>query len=71
VATAATAVEVDAIQLMAQYLRQESNDVRSTSKMPTMLLVGIDEKRTLARRAMREILLPKSMLSYVTREGGI
>ena len=68
---AAAAVEVDAIQLMAQYLSQESNNVGVASKMPTMVLVGIDEKRTLARRAMREILLPKSMLSYVTREGGI
>jgi hypothetical protein len=56
---------------MAQYLRQEARNVGSNSKMPAMILVGVDERRTLARRALREVLLPRSILSYVGREGGI
>jgi hypothetical protein len=67
----AAVAPVDAVQLMAQYLRQEARNVGSNSKMPAMILVGVDERRTLARRALREVLLPRSILSYVGREGGI
>ena len=72
VAPIAPIAAVDAVQLMAQYLRQEASNVGSTAKMPAMVLVGVaDERRTLARRALREVLLPRSILSYVGREGGI
>ena len=67
----AVVAPVDAVQLMAQYLRQEARNVGSNSKMPAMILVGVEERRTLARRALREVLLPRSILSYVGREGGI
>ena len=71
-AAVAPIAAVDAVQLMAQYLRQEASNVGSTAKMPAMVLVGVaDERRTLARRALREVLLPRSILSYVGREGGI
>jgi hypothetical protein len=70
--TKVAAVEADAVQLMAEYLRQESNSVGGSAKMPAMVLVGNpDEGRTIAQRAMRELLLPRSMLSFVGREGGL
>ena len=51
-AAVAPIAAVDAVQLMAQYLRQEASNVGSTAKMPAMVLVGVaDERRTLARRA--------------------
>lgn len=70
-AGASAAVEVDAVQLMSQYLRQEANCFESANKMPTMVLVGVDERKTFARRALREVILPRSILSYVGREGSL
>ena len=70
-AGASAAVEVDAVQLMSQYLRQEANCFESANKMPTMVLVGVDERKTFARRALREMILPRSILSYVGREGSL
>lgn len=58
----------DSVQLMAQILRQEAV---GSPKMPAMVLVGVDERKTLAQRALRELLLPRSLLSYVGKEGGI
>jgi hypothetical protein len=37
----------------------------------TMVLVGVDERKTFARRALREVILPRSILSYVGREGSL
>jgi hypothetical protein len=67
------ATTVDTVQLMAQYLQQEanSNNLRSNSAMPVMVLVGVEEKKSWLRRVLSEFFLPRSLLSYATREGGI
>jgi len=65
------APSVDTIQLMAQTLQQETSDVGKRVGMPVMVLEGVQEKRSLPRRLINNLLLPKSMLSYVGREGGI
>ncbi len=67
------ATTVDTVQLMAQYLQQEAtnNNLRKDSTMPAMILVGVEEKKSWFRRVLSEFLLPRSLLSYATREGGI
>jgi len=67
----AEASTVDTLQLMAQTLKQESSNAGKRVGMPVMVLEGVQEKRSFARRLIKNILLPKSMLSYVGREGGI
>lgn len=62
---------VDTLQLMAQTLQQETSAVGERVGMPVMVLEGVQEKRSLSRRLVNNLLLPKSMLSYVGREGGI
>jgi len=62
------ATTMDTLQLMAQSLQQEST---RTVGMPIMVLEGSEEKKSLARRVLSNVLLPKSLLSYATREGGV
>ena len=68
-----TANAVDTVQLMAQYLQQEANNINLTndSTIPTMILVGVEEKKNWFRKILSELFLPKSLLSYATKEGGI
>jgi len=65
------ASSADTLQLMALTLQQEARTVGERVGMPVMVLEGVQEKKSLARRLINNLLLPKSMLSYVGREGGI
>ena len=62
-------IKTDAVQLMAQYLRKET--MASTNMIPEMVLVDVDEQKSLVQRALREVLLPRSLLSFAGKEGGI
>mmetsp|Transcript_2271 Transcript_2271/g.4880 ORF Transcript_2271/g.4880 Transcript_2271/m.4880 type:complete len:155 (+) Transcript_2271:771-1235(+) len=65
------AAAVDTLQLMAQSLQQETSNVGERVGMPVMVLEGVEEKKSLARRVVSNLLLPKSLISYASREGGI
>lgn len=60
---------VDTLQLMARSLQMEASTVAST--MPIMVLEGVEEKKSLARRIFSQVLLPKTLLSYASKEGGL
>ena len=62
-------IKTDAVQLMAQYLRKEA--MASTNMIPEMVMVDVDEQKSLVQRALREVLLPRSLLSFAGKEGGI
>jgi hypothetical protein len=68
-ATVEAATE-DTLQLMAQSLQQEATHVGESIGMPVMVLEGVEEKKSLARRMFSVILLPKSLLAFAGREGG-
>lgn len=59
---------VDTLQLMAQSLKQEASIVGSP--MPIMVLEGVEEEKTLGRRLVSKVIMPKSLLSFATREMG-
>ena len=59
---------VDTLQLMAESLKHEASLVGNA--MPVMVLEGVEEKKSFGRRLLSNLLLPKSFLSYATREGG-
>ena len=61
-------IKADAVQLMGQYLR---NEAMAQTKIPTMVMVDVDEQKSLVQRALREVLLPRSLLSFAGKEGGI
>lgn len=61
-------IKADAVQLMGKYLR---NEAMAQTKIPTMVMVDVDEQKSLVQRALREVLLPRSLLSFVGKEGGI
>mmetsp|Transcript_24025 Transcript_24025/g.41167 ORF Transcript_24025/g.41167 Transcript_24025/m.41167 type:complete len:121 (+) Transcript_24025:802-1164(+) len=65
------AATVDTLQLMAQSLQQETSNVGERVGMPVMVLEGVEEKKSLARCVVSNLLLPKSLISYASREGGI
>lgn len=62
---------VDTLQLMAQSLQQEASAVGEKIGMPVIVLEGVEEKKGLARRVLSNVLLPRSLLSYAGREGGL
>ena len=63
---------IDTVQLMAQSLKeQEARTTGQRASMPVMVLEGVEEKKSFGRRIMNNLLLPKSVLSYAAREGGI
>lgn len=68
-ATVEAATE-DTLQLMAQSLQQETTHLGESIGMPVMVLEGVEEKKSLARRMFSVILLPKSLLAFAGREGG-
>jgi len=59
---------VDTLQLMAQSLKQEASIVGNP--MPIMVLEGVEEEKSLGRRVLSKVLMPKSLLSFATREMG-
>ena len=59
---------VDTLQLMAQSLKQEASIVGNP--MPIMVLEGVEEEKSLGRRVLSKVLMPKSFLSFATREMG-
>lgn len=61
--------KADAVQLMAQYIRKEA--MASTNMIPNMVLVDVDEQKSLVQRALREVLLPRSLLSFAGKDDGI
>lgn len=65
--------EVNAVDTIAQYLQQEAKNSNMTNNrtVRAMILVGVEEKKSWLRRILSEFLLPKSLLSYATREGGL
>ena len=62
------AESVDTLQLMAQSLKQEASIVGNP--MPIMVLEGVEEEKSLGRRVLSKVLMPKSLLSFATREMG-
>lgn len=58
----------DTLQLMAQSLQQESSHIGEQVRMPVMVLEGAEEKRSIGRRLLNNVLLPKSLLSYAAKE---
>ncbi|KAL7544426.1 hypothetical protein ACHAWF_013377 [Thalassiosira exigua] len=65
------AATVDTLQLMAHSLQQEASTVGGRIGMPVMVLEGVEERKSLVRRLLNNLLLPKSLLSYAGREGSI
>lgn len=56
------------IQLMVESLKEEAT---STGRaMPVMIMEGAEERKGLVRRVLSNVLIPKSLLSYATREAG-
>ena len=62
------AESVDTLQLMAQSLKLEASIVGNP--MPIMVLEGVEEEKSLGRRVLSKVLMPKSLLSFATREMG-
>ncbi|KAL9180794.1 hypothetical protein ACHAXT_011247 [Thalassiosira profunda] len=63
---------IDTVQLMAQSLKeQEARTAGQRASMPVMVLESVEEKKSFGRRILNNLLLPKSVLSYAAREGGI
>lgn len=60
------ALPVDTLQLMVQSLQQEASAVGKA--MPVMVLEGASEKKSVVQRILKNVLLPKSLLCYASRE---
>lgn len=60
------AVTVDTLQLMVQSLQQEASTAGKA--MPIMVLEGAVEKKSAVQRVLKNVLLPKSLLSYASQE---
>jgi len=57
---------VDALQLMAQTLKQEASV--SGNSMPVMVLEGAEEKKNRVQRVLSKLLVPRSMITYAAKE---
>ncbi|KAK1741515.1 synaptotagmin-related protein [Skeletonema marinoi] len=59
---------VDMIQQMVDSLKEEAT---STGRpMPVMIIRGAEERKGLLGRVLSNVLIPRSLLSYATREAG-
>ncbi len=56
------------IQLMVDSLKQEATNTGRA--MPVMIMEGAEERKGFARRVLNNVLIPRSLLSYATREAG-
>ena len=56
------------IQLMVDSLKEEATSTGRS--MPVMIMEGAEERKGLARRVLSNVLIPRSLLSYATREAG-
>ena len=57
---------VDALQLMAQTLKQEASIAGNS--MPVMVLEGAEEKKNRVAKVLSKLLVPKSMIAYSIKE---
>jgi len=57
---------VDALQLMAQTLKEEAS-IKGTG-MPVMVLEGAEEKKNRVQKVLSKLLVPKSMITYAAKE---
>jgi hypothetical protein len=58
----------DMLQMMVETLKQEATT--SGRAMPVMIMEGVEEPKGIVRRVLSNVLIPRSLLSYATREAG-
>lgn len=60
----------DTLQLMVETLKEEATATSNGRAMPVMIMEGVEEPRGVFRRVLSNILIPRSLLSYASREAG-
>ena len=63
-----TSQTAEMLQLMVESLKEEATNTGRA--MPVMIMEGSEEPKGFVRRVVNNVLIPRSLLSYATREAG-